>query len=673
MRRLVVFVSLLCFLAAGSAVPAVHGQDILAARPLMALSQPFTPAVLKGLRVYPDHPFRFDFILDKGNSRLAQGGLIDESNKLIRYFLAALTIPEKDLWVNLSPYEKDRIITDEFSTTEMGRDLLAQDFILKQVTAALIHPESFTGKDFWQKVYASAYEKYGTTDIPLDTFNKVWILPAKAQVYENGDSVFVTGAALKVMLESDYLAAMHAAGPSSQNNISRDILRNVVLPMLEKEVNEGENFAPLRQVYFSLILAKWYKETLKASIINLKYSDKKKVYGVDLADKGDREAIYRRYLDLFRNGVFNYVKEVQDPFTREVLPRKYFAGGCDFAQTLKLERGHDRAVAMASNVGVLLLIVSGFVSPLKAMEAAPQTNAPAGTLALVRKKPLPVNVEYGLSYLKSKLTVSPQERVIIIDPTIQMLYVLTGDVVVRQYPVSTGAAGIGTRAKSGRTPPGIHVIMEKIGEGAASGQRYLGRVPVDIPLNDNEDGITTRILRLAGIPGEGNLSSWKRNIYIHGTNREKLIGRPASHGCIRMRNSDVKEVFGLVREGARVMIIDPQKCPGVARGKPAPGTVDPSAAHDNRQEDFAVGIIEAIGTGLPPGHDRGPSAEGEINGGIDFDPARFNLERSGRFAPPDWSPDGPVDEKSDIQGLVPVIFKIDPVGTLSAALGPSLK
>ena len=58
--------------------------------------------------------------------------------RLVKYFLAALTIPEKDLWVNLSPYEKDRVITDEFGSTEMGRDLLAQDYMLKQLTSSLI-------------------------------------------------------------------------------------------------------------------------------------------------------------------------------------------------------------------------------------------------------------------------------------------------------------------------------------------------------------------------------------------------------------------------------------------------------------------------------------------------------------------------------------------------------
>ena len=99
--------------------------------------------------------------------------LKEESTKLIKYFLASLTIPEKDLWVNLSPYEKDRIIPQSFGLTEMGRDLLAEDYMLKQITASLIYPEDEIGKKFWKRIYEEAQKKFGTTNIPVNTFNKV--------------------------------------------------------------------------------------------------------------------------------------------------------------------------------------------------------------------------------------------------------------------------------------------------------------------------------------------------------------------------------------------------------------------------------------------------------------------------------------------------------------------
>ena len=87
--------------------------------------------------------------------------------------------------INLSPYEKDRIIPEAFGQTEMGRDLLAQDYLLKQITASLMYPEDAIGKEFWQRIYAEGVKKFGTTNIPVNTFNKVWIVPDKAIVYEN--------------------------------------------------------------------------------------------------------------------------------------------------------------------------------------------------------------------------------------------------------------------------------------------------------------------------------------------------------------------------------------------------------------------------------------------------------------------------------------------------------
>ncbi len=105
-------------------VPSALAQDFYLPTPgiMVHLSPPLDPPILKGIKVHPDNPLRFDFILDLGDSTLSHDRLKDETTKLIKYFLASLTIPEGDLWVNLSPYEKDRIIPSSFGLTEMGRD-----------------------------------------------------------------------------------------------------------------------------------------------------------------------------------------------------------------------------------------------------------------------------------------------------------------------------------------------------------------------------------------------------------------------------------------------------------------------------------------------------------------------------------------------------------------------
>ncbi len=322
---------------------------------LLQSSSPFVPAYLKGMVIHPENPFRFDFIVDSGHSGLKGEGLKPESTKLIKYFLASLTIPEDDLWVNLSPYEKDRIVPDEFGVTEMGRDLLAQDYILKQLTASLMYPENGLGKKFWNRVYEKAQELYGTTEIPVNTFNKVWIVPEKAVVYEQGKTVIILQSHLKVMLEEDYLALSknldneslginHLAEGNAEkvNNVSSLIIRDVIIPEIEKEVNEGKNFGLLRQIYHSMILAAWYKKNLRNSLLNQAYADQKKILGVDVEDKEVKDKIYQQYLEAFSKGVYNYIKEDYDPQTQQIIPRQYFSGGLAMRVGQKLETRNGR-------------------------------------------------------------------------------------------------------------------------------------------------------------------------------------------------------------------------------------------------------------------------------------------------------------------------------------------
>ncbi len=307
--------------------PVVRAEDLGLPVPgmMVQLSPSFNPPVFKGITVSPRDPFKFNFILEKGDD---PSNLDQESSKLVKYFLASITTPENDLWVNLSPYEKNRIIPDSFGRTDMGRDLLAEDYILKQITASLIYPEGETGKRFWRRVYQEAAKRYGTTDVPVNTFNKVWIVPGHARVYEHGNTAFVVQARLKVMLEQDYLSMSKHIKGGEADKIGTDIVRQIVIPELTREVNEGRNFASLRQVYSSLILAVWFKKHMKESILGRKYVDQNKVSGILRQQKaGGIEFIYQSYLKAFKKGVYNYIKEEPNPTTNEMIPRKYFSGG----------------------------------------------------------------------------------------------------------------------------------------------------------------------------------------------------------------------------------------------------------------------------------------------------------------------------------------------------------
>ncbi|MGH2563667.1 MAG: hypothetical protein ACRDE5_04080, partial [Ginsengibacter sp.] len=251
LKRVVVIIIVFVFLATAlGPIPTAQAKEFVLPKPgvMVRLSPAFDPPVLKGLKVHPDDPFKFDFILDKGDlvfsGEAKESQLKREAAKLIKYFLASLTIPERDLWVNLSPYEKDRIIPQSFGLTEMGRDLLAEDYMLKQITASLIYPEDELGKKFWKSVYEAAEKKYGTTDIPINTFNKVWIVPEKAVVYENSKAgtAYVVESKLKVMLEQDYLSmkkhksSVTASRLKQVGLLGANIVREIVIPKLSKEI-----------------------------------------------------------------------------------------------------------------------------------------------------------------------------------------------------------------------------------------------------------------------------------------------------------------------------------------------------------------------------------------------------------------------------------------------------
>jgi L,D-transpeptidase YbiS len=137
----------------------------------------------------------------------------------------------------------------------------------------------------------------------------------------------------------------------------------------------------------------------------------------------------------------------------------------------------------------------------------------------------------------------------------QQLALKSGRKKLKSYPVSTSRFGAGTEEGSMKTPTGKFRIAEKIGDGMPVGTVFKSRRPVKATkkLLLDEDLVLTRILWLDGLD-PGNANTHDRFIYIHGTNHEESIGEPASHGCIRMRNADLVELFELVSTNTPVVI-----------------------------------------------------------------------------------------------------------------------
>jgi lipoprotein-anchoring transpeptidase ErfK/SrfK len=163
---------------------------------------------------------------------------------------------------------------------------------------------------------------------------------------------------------------------------------------------------------------------------------------------------------------------------------------------------------------------------------------------------------------------------IVISTREQKLAVLDRGNLMAIYPVSTSKFGLGDWPGSRYTPLGQLEIAKKIGDNAPQGAVFKDRRrtgEIVLPDSPGRDPIVTRILWLRGLEAQ-NTNAFTRDIYIHGTPEERLIGTPASYGCIRMRSSDIITLYDVVGVGAAVSIVDTSLASAIP-GFVAPGTL----------------------------------------------------------------------------------------------------
>ena len=352
--------------------------------------------VIRGLRFEPDNPLNIEFLIDPaGQAQVPQ----EESNRLIRYFLAGLTIPEEQLWVNLSPQEKDRIMPDVLKATDLGNDLLRQDYGLKQLSSALTYPDTPAGEDYWRVIREAIPDQTAA----IASFSKLWIVPDSAAVYEHGNTVLVTEAKLKTMLDLDHKALVQAHGDAETSNITTRIARQKILPIVNNDVNQSRCFAPLRQIYHSIILAQWFKKKLKESFYKA-YIDKGKVSGINNADPSIKEKIFQHYVKSFTQGLFDYTRPEQEGL--QLINRRYYSGGIQPAAGLDQKIKQAKPQEAQRLTGLRLIAVKVKMLLLPAVLTA-ALNTPVGfvaphsitdttqTIAVARVNPDKVDAGYG--------------------------------------------------------------------------------------------------------------------------------------------------------------------------------------------------------------------------------------------------------------------------------------
>jgi len=185
-------------------------------------------------------------------------------------------------------------------------------------------------------------------------------------------------------------------------------------------------------------------------------------------------------------------------------------------------------------------------------------NKPRGIGILRMRFALEAHATLVLALFIASCVAPDTRHQIVISTREQKLALLDRGSLMAIYPVSTSKFGLGDWRGSRYTPLGQLQIAEKIGDNAPPGAVFKDRRrtgEIVLPDSPGRDPIVTRILWLRGLEPQ-NANAFTRDIYIHGTPEERLIGTPASYGCIRMRSRDVINLYDIVGIGAAVSIVD---------------------------------------------------------------------------------------------------------------------
>ena len=408
MKKIISLLVLICFFAEQSCFAQILPQvlPLYFSRPSFLIQDKFRPTHLRSIEFTPQHS-GVQVLLDKGDSKeLKQDILQEEAVKLMDYFLIGLTLPNDAFWVNLRPDQADNIIDTYLEKTDIGKVMLEADLNLKKDLAKATSPQTREGKEYWDKLYAKAQELFGDQQVSLPTFTRPWIVPAEIIVRQSKSSAYIYKATLKVMLEQDYLRGSAPRFEDKRmkelNDYSSELIRRLIIPGLVLKVNSSRAYAPLRQVYYSLILSRWLKEKVKndpeaewdafppSAIRN--YIDKidtRDLLGLISRQPWSKNAYFDQYKRSFQKGEYNESRIVNTPYGQII--RQYTSGG----------------ISMSPPVGSMNVIYCNR-SFLNSNPAAVSVPVDGGKLASTLQKMMKEQDYYKLVELSRRLGLDPR-------------------------------------------------------------------------------------------------------------------------------------------------------------------------------------------------------------------------------------------------------------------------
>ncbi|MBF0532374.1 MAG: hypothetical protein HQL23_04670 [Candidatus Omnitrophica bacterium] len=301
------------------------------------IQENFRPLHLRSME-YNGVDNHFRLLIDKGDLKNPLTSDVENTTKtLLNYFFVGLTLPNKSFWVNLKPDAPDRIIDPYLAQTDVGKIVLESDLQLKKDTAKFTSPDMPEGKEYWSKLYKKAGQLFGDQDIAIPTMTRPWIVPGEIILRETQSpaNAYIYKATLKVMLEQDYLKDSNTYNfidprLKQLNEYASQLLRELVIPKLTKAVNTAPRYAALRQVYYSLILAQWFKSRYagQAGLYSSRI-DLRDLNGLLSPNPWSPQTYFEQYKKSFQNGEYNLDQTVGEG--EDLTVRNYLSGGCVFA------------------------------------------------------------------------------------------------------------------------------------------------------------------------------------------------------------------------------------------------------------------------------------------------------------------------------------------------------
>lgn len=301
------------------------------------VSEIYRPIHLRYLS-YDNLSSSFRIFLDTGDAKgLEKSELTSQTKELFKYFLIGLTLPNDYFWVNLRPDSESQIIDRSLESTDIGKILLEADLQLKKDIANLTSPQAPQGKAYWDKLYKKAGELFGNENVSIPTLTRPWIVPNEVIIRYTDNSAYIYKATLKVMLEEDYLSTNNAKKSGYKqfefndsrlkelNQYSSELIRKDIIPGLTKEVNNSKRYAALRQVYYSLILAQWFKEHPIANGHYASRINSRNLFGLYSKETWSKSTYFQAYKKSFNDGEYNIKAPVYTSSGQSI--RSYFSGG----------------------------------------------------------------------------------------------------------------------------------------------------------------------------------------------------------------------------------------------------------------------------------------------------------------------------------------------------------